>query len=473
MQIAEEHYKKALLAARSAGQEHIFAHWDHLNETQKNNLLQQVAQIDFSQLKSLATDYIFSKKSVQSDNVALEPVQPVALPETEQDFSDVSRYKKIGEESIRAGKIGCLLVAGGQGSRLGFDGPKGMYPISPVKEKTFFQLIAEKIIATNRQYETNIPWYIMTSMSNYEATTRFFKENNNFGIDPDSIFFFRQRMMPALAENGTIIMEACDRIFMNPDGHGGIIHALHESGAVDDIIRRGLEHLFYFQIDNVLIQICDPVFVGRHVAGGGEMSTKIIEKRDAFEKVGVIGKIDGKLGVIEYSDLSEEEMHAKTTDGKLLFSAGNLAIHMFATKFLKAIASSKIQLPWHLAHKNIPFVDEKCRRIEPEAPNGYKFEKFIFDALPLAKDGVVMEVERAQEFSPVKGATGVDSAQTARQDMISVFREWVIAAGFELPDDDRAKKIKLEISPLYALDKESFLARTKKTYRLEQDTYFE
>jgi UDP-N-acetylglucosamine/UDP-N-acetylgalactosamine diphosphorylase len=364
--------------------------------------------------------------------------------------------------------VAAFLVAGGQGTRLGYSGPKGKFRISPIKEKSLFQLHAEKILAMSRKYRANIPWYIMTSDTNHQETVDFFETCEYFGLNPKDVVFFSQEMIPALDANGRLILDAKDHIFTNPNGHGGSLSALKKSGALEDMRRRGIDLIFYFQVDNVLVKICDPVFLGYHVQNQAHMSTKVVAKTDPYEKVGVLGRMNGRLGVIEYSDLSDEQKEARNPDGSLKFGAGNIAIHVLNVDFVEQENQGGLRLPWHIAHKKIPYLDENGKRIEPKEPNGYKFETFVFDALGDAEKTVILEVKREEEFSPVKNAQGVDSPATARRDMINLFGSWLEKAGVPIPRDSQNNvKGKIEISALFALDEEELI------HKIDPDLKFE
>jgi UDP-N-acetylglucosamine/UDP-N-acetylgalactosamine diphosphorylase len=360
--------------------------------------------------------------------------------------------RTAGEEMLSRGKIAAFLVAGGQGTRLGFDGPKGMFPVTPVKKKSLFQLHAEKLLATGKKYGVGIPWYIMTSLTNNEQTITFFKKNNYFGYHKDHVIFFIQQMIPAIDRQGKLILDQADHIFMNPNGHGGSIKALSESGALSNMKERGIEHLFYFQVDNVLTRICDPDYIGYHVLAGSEMSCKVVHKKYPEEKMGILCKINGKLGLVEYSDLSTEEMNASNPDGSLKLWAGNIATHIFDCKFLERENMGGFRLPYHIAEKNIPYIDPNGHLITPEEKNGIKFETFVFDALMDVNQSVCIEVERQEEFSPLKNKEGENSPETVRIALLNLYARWLEDTGHVIPRNKKGEpSINIEISPRVAL----------------------
>ena len=312
----------------------------------------------------------------------------------------------------------------------------------------------------------------MTSKLNYQDIKFFFKRNNHFGLNEEDIFFFQQEMIPAIDRKGRLILDAIDHIFMSPNGHGGVLKALWDSGAIENMKQRGVEDIFYFQVDNVLTKICDPVFIGYHILHNADMSNKIVQKKYPEEKLGIICKINGKTGVMEYSDLSREDMFARNTNGELKYSAGSIAIHMLSVAFVEKLNRGGFKLPYHVAEKTIPHLDKNGKYIIPSNKNGIKFEAFIFDALPYANRTMSLEVAREQEFSPVKNRQGVDSPMTTRQDMCNLYGRWLEYAGFKIPCDDRDNvTIKIEISPLYALDKEDLIIKKKEIKKIKDNLY--
>jgi UDP-N-acetylglucosamine/UDP-N-acetylgalactosamine diphosphorylase len=349
--------------------------------------------------------------------------------------------------------VAAFVVAGGQGTRLGFDGPKGAFPIGPVSRRALFQLHAEKLRALSRRYSRSIPWYIMTSESNHRATADFLRAGEFFRLAEEDVRLFQQETLPAVDRGGKIILEARSRIFTSPNGHGGSIKALKDSGALDDMRRRGIDAIFYFQVDNPLLVMCDPVFLGRHALAGAEMSSKAVRKAGWSEKVGVIGLRDGRLTVIEYSDMPEEQARETLPDGSLKYWAGNIAIHVLAVDFVERLNRGGFQLPYHVAEKAVPFIDERGELQKPAGKNGIKFETFVFDALKEANQAVTMEVRREDEFSPVKNTSGEDSVEKSRRDLTAMYLRWLEASGARI---ERGRNGgfdgHVEISPLTSLD---------------------
>jgi UDP-N-acetylglucosamine/UDP-N-acetylgalactosamine diphosphorylase len=282
---------------------------------------------------------------------SLEPPDVFPLRRSRSAEERARRARALGEELLGSGRVGYVVVAGGQASRLGFEGPKGAFPIGPVSARTLFEFHARRLRAARRRYGVGVPWYVMTSPANDADTRAFFARHAHFGLDPADLFFFAQDMLPALDEEGRVLFSAPDALFLAPNGHGGCLLGLASSGALDDMQRRGLSELSYFQVDNPLVRPADPLFLGLHHAAGAGMSSKVVPKRDAAEKVGVLGRVDGKLACIEYSDLPAELREAREPGGELRFRAGNIAVHALAVGFLERLTRGGLELPWHLARK--------------------------------------------------------------------------------------------------------------------------
>ncbi len=380
------------------------------------------------------------------------------LPRTDGERVARRHVAAIGEKALAAGEVAVVIVAGGSGTRLGFDGPKGTYPIAPVSAASLFQIHAEKVVALSRRHGRMIPLYIMTSPENHEVTARFFEENDNFGLS--HVRFFVQGQMPAVdRESGQILLAEKGHVALSPDGHGGTLYALAAPGrspvpsCLEEMRELGVRTIFYFQVDNPMVKIADPAFLGLHRQADAEMSFKVIEKIAPDEKLGVVVRVDGKPQVIEYSDLPAELAELREPDGGLQLWAGSIAVHALERSFVERLVQGDTRLPFHRAIKKVPFVDSNGDIIRPDAPNAVKFERFIFDALPMAGRFALVETDRAVEFEPLKNATGPDSPATVRQRMSDQFADWLEAAGAKVERrSDGSVPFGIEISPLYALD---------------------
>ncbi len=415
------------------GQGHVLRFWDRLDAEQRGGLLEQCAGLDLPALRAaLAT----IRRQAAAGPAKLAPVEVERIPEHGGDPARFAAARQRGEELLAQGRVGLIVVAGGQATRLGFPGPKGTYPIGPVSDRSLFEIQAQKIRRLRERCGVALPWYVMTSPATDAATRRFFAERGFFGLPDSDVVFFRQGMVPSFSFDDRLILAEPGRLAENPDGHGGSLTALHGSGVLDDAEQRGVTTLFYYQVDNPLIQMADPAFLGFHAEAGAEASCKVARKVDPLEKVGVLALLDGALGVVEYSELDDESRHARDAGGELLYWAGNLAIHAFEVAFVRRIAADADRwLPFHASQKQIPTLDHEGAALTPAQPNGHKLERFVFDALPAARAVALVESDRARNFSPVKNAAGSDSPETARRDLTAQYRAWFEAAGLAPPPD--------------------------------------
>lgn len=429
-------YTEAERLLKSCGQEHVLAYWKRLAKNERKELLAQIATIEPKSLKQCAA-------ALETGGDRFDSSTGLAPKVAELSGAALKKAVAAGEKELRAGRVAALLVAGGQGSRLGYDGPKGCYAIGPITGAPLFYFHARKILARSIRYGATIPFYVMTSEANNAATQRCFEENDFFGLDPKNVFFFTQGMWPGMTKDGKIILDRPGHIFMSPDGHGGLLAALRRSGALDDMRARGIKSVFFFQVDNPLVEIADPAFIGYHVLQKSEYSLKLCAKRDPFEKVGIPMQFGKTFRMVEYTEMTKEQC-LREKDGKLYFLYGSPAIHVFDRAFLAREAAKA--MPLHLAFKKIPFV-EKGKVVQPKEPNGYKFEKFIFDILPKAKRAAFLAFDQKEEFSPVKNAEGNDSPATCQADLRAKWTKWFAEIGMTVPKD-----VPIEIDPVYALD---------------------
>jgi len=460
-----------------AGQEHVFRFWNDLGEESRRRLLAQLAGVDFDELTDLIQHHVTGIPSTAGPTTLPPDLQPapfIPLPRAEANAARRRDMRELGEEILASGKAAAMVVAGGQGTRLGYEGPKGAFPIGPVSERPLFEIFAHAILAARRAYAAPIPWYIMTSPANDLETRDFFEAHNYFDLPVTDVKCFAQGMMPAVDLQGKLLLAKRDELAWNPDGHGGSIRALARCGMLADMAARGIESISYFQVDNPLVPPLDPVFLGYHADARSDMSSKMARKRDPKEKLGVFclsaglrpGAAGlrpggaGRLHVIEYSDLPDALAEARNPDGSLRFEAGSIAIHILSRSFVERLSGGRrFALPFHRAEKKIPYVDEKGRTRSPDRPNGIKFETFVFDALPMAERPVVLEIDRRREFSPVKNADGLDTPATARRDMVRLDAKRLEEAGVKVPRDAAGEpKFKVEISPLLARGAEELKA---------------
>ncbi len=455
----ESRYQKAVATLKPRGQDHVLRWWPELSLPEREHLLTEIESLTWGLLDELIPSHVLEDRQRQiPDN--LEP--PDAYPPAprageEQIYQDAVR---CGQGVLRAGKVAAFTVAGGQGTRLGFEGPKGAITVSPVRGKTLFQLFAEMIKAARDRYTVDIPWYLMTSPANHEQTVGFLENHEYFGLPQGDVCVFAQGMLPSFDFQGRLLLEDKHRIALAPDGHGGSLKALVASGAVEDMKARGIEIISYFQVDNALVKPFDPLFLGLHVRAGSEMSSKVAPKADDLERVGNLCLHDRRLLVIEYSSFPQKLARAKNADGSRRFDCGNLAIHLLDVRFVDRIIGQRFALPYNRAEKIVTWMDDAGSLRTPTAPNAIKLETFVFDALRLAKNPLVLLVDRAEEFSPVKNAKGVDSVETAIRDQIRRAARWLEAAGVNIPRRlDGHPDVTLEIAPSYAVDRDELKRR--------------
>ena len=445
--------QELLRTLQQHNQLHILDNYRALPAHQKDAFLRNALSLDIHGLMKIYKDHHSGKgKGTAAD--AIRPADIICISGDQQGKSGDKEARAVGESLIRGGKVAVLIVAGGQGSRLGFEGPKGSFPLSPVKNKPLFQLFAEQVMALSLRYGSTIPLLIMTSSDNHADTVAFFEKHRHFGLPPETVSFFPQEVMPAVSPDGQLVLKDKARLYTSPNGHGGSLKAIYDSGILSKLTASGYRDLFYCQVDNPLVKIADPAFLGYHSMADAQVSTKVVRRRSVDEKVGVYVNLNGKDAIIEYSDIDPAYMTALDEKGDILYWAGNTAIHIFSLSFIDDLNRDGFALPYHCAVKSAYVISADW---EPTLVDVWKFETFVFDAIPLAKRTCCMEVAREEEFAPVKNKEGNDSPDTARQAMIEQYRGWLARAGIDAPAD-----AKIEISPLFALNAEEFAGRAGK-----------
>ena len=465
--------KDRLLAALTPfGQQHLVAFWDDLDRSQQGRLADEIERIDFGLIDKLVHSQAAHENWADLARRA-EPPPSFRLHGGASSFSH-DEAVAAGRQALDRGEVGVILVAGGQGTRLGFDHPKGMYPVGPISKASLFQILIEKIIARSRRHGVEIPLYLMTSPATHDETVEYLDAHGRFGLQEDQLRIFCQGTMPAVdAATGRVLLADRHQIALGPDGHGGMLAALARSGSLKEIRERGIKHLYYLQVDNPIISMCDPAFLGYHVLAESELSMQAIAKRSLRDKLGNVVLIDGKLCILEYSDLNplpDEILNRKAADGGPVFWAGSIGVHVFDVGFLERMAADAEALPFHIARKAVPHVDAKGKPVEPREPNAIKFERFIFDLLPSARHGIVVEVDGEQAFAAVKNAPGADtdSPEIMHRQMINLHRQWLEHAGAKV-----AEGVAVEISPLLAQDAEELEQRIEPGREVTQPTYFQ
>jgi len=430
-------------------QQHLVEELSSFSESECLSLKKDLENISWSDLKSVAA---------KTEPKSIKPSRVISLEEQEK------RAEELKTEGIKAyteEDVAVLMVAGGQGTRLGFDGPKGCYKIGAISKKTVYQIQAEKVLALSRILKKEIPFLVMTSPATDKPTRDFFTEHKNFGLSDKQLRFFSQGTVPSLTEEGKLLLSAPGQLLKNPDGHGGCFTALCNSGLLEELRGEGIEHLIYIQVDNILAPVYDPVMLGLAKLEKADVITKVVEKTRPEEKVGLLVQIDGVDGIVEYISMTEEQLSAKDDSGKLKFRSGNTAMHYWNVSFLLKKFDEGYSLPLHRSKKPLKaFSKGKTEEVE-----GYKHERFIFDLLPSAKVSLGLEVRRENEFAPLKNASGVDSAETVHKLCSDMFKSWIQAAGGVV-----SASCTIEISPLFALAEEQFKLDLN-TRETNTDTY--
>lgn len=436
-----------------AGQGHLLRALDRLDPAGCARLQSEIDALDLDLVSRLVDTYV--RRSAAAEGLSgLEPPDVVALPHGPDDDSRDAAARAVGERRLRAGKVAVVLLAGGQGTRLGFDGPKGDFPVGPVTERTLFQIHAAKVAAIRARYGCALPFSVMTSPATDDATREIFEREKYFGLSPDSVRFFVQGTLPAVDRGtGEILLDRADRLSLSPDGHGGLLRALRKEGVLDELVAAGVATLITFQVDNPLLRLADPLYVGHHTQSGSEMSSLVVRKSGPAERMGVLAKRSGATQLVEYSDLPDELAELRDPHGDLVFWAGNIAVHCLEISFIDRLTSGGVELPYHQAVKRVPYLDDAGARIDPGEANAVKFESFIFDALPMAERTTTLEVAREEQFSPIKNAAGDDSPATCRRDLTRLAARWLEDAGTVVPRAaDGEPEFPIEIDPRRALD---------------------
>ncbi len=439
-------------------QSHLLRFADQLDPQQVAALERQLSQINFSELAGLYESFGQTQKWAE---MAARAQPPAAIRLDDATAQTPTRAAAIqrGQSALAAGEVALIMVAGGQGTRLGFAHPKGLLPVGPVSGRTLFQIHIDKLRAIAARYGTVIPLYIMTSPATDQETNSWLDRHDWFGYPADCRATFCQGTMPAVdAETGHVLLSDLGQVFLGPDGHGGMLKALDQSGCLADINARGIRQIFYCQVDNPMCQICDPATIGYHLLTGSEMSSQAIPKSDALQNVGNLVSIDGQIHVIEYSDLPESAARQTHPDGTLKLWAGSIAVHVMDVDFLNRMTRHANALPFHLAHKKVPFIDAAGQRVEPRSPNAIKFERFIFDLLPMARHSIVVEVDPATAFSPVKNAAThkTSTVRTAQQAMMDQARRALHHVGVEI-----SESVDVEVAPALLADADALQQRTQ------------
>ncbi|XP_053622725.1 UDP-N-acetylhexosamine pyrophosphorylase-like protein 1 [Plodia interpunctella] len=448
------------------GQEQLIKFWPELSSKEQEQLSREISALDFAEVNEVF------KRAVDASKVIKEKLDHDLKPIPDSHYESVSNlsnekyeeYENLGFKEISEGRVGVLLLSGGQATRLGFGHPKGMYNVGLPSKKTLFQIQAERIVRIQQMAaqkygkQGRITWYIMTSEHTMAPTADYFKNHSYFGLNEDDIIFFNQGTLPCYDFEGKVFLDEKHHIACAPDGNGGLYKALKTEGILEDITKRGVKHLHAHSVDNILIKVADPVFIGYCTSKNADCAAKVVQKSCPSEAVGVVCRVNGHYKVVEYSELTEAAAERRNPDGRLTFSAGNICNHYFSAEFLTKICNYESKLKLHLAKKKIPYVDSNGVRQTPTEPNGIKIEKFIFDVFEFAENFICLEVSRDVEFSPVKNSDAAkkDCPTTARVDLLNLHRKYIRQAGGHIGDN-----IDVEISPLLSYGGENLVDLVK------------
>ena len=387
---------------RQYDQEHLLQYFDELDDNGKKSLLTQIEETDFSVLKYLG----------QEGELKRGAFSPLAAMELDEINRRREEFHDAGVEAIRQGKVAALLLAGGMGTRLGSDAPKGTYNIGITKPVYIFQRIIENLLDVVREAGAPLHLLVMTSEKNHDATVAFMEEHEFFGYPKEKVHFFKQSMAPACDHNGKIYLEAKDRIATSPNGNAGWYSSMERAGLVDLLTADGVEWINVFAVDNVLQRIADPVFVGACEIAGVDVGAKVVRKAARDEKVGVICLEDGRPSIVEYYDLSDEMMDAKDAKGDPAYNFGVILNYLFRFSAMKGLSENA--MPMHVVNKKVPYLSEEGEIIHPAEPNGFKFEQLVLDLIHQLHSCLPFEVVREHEFAPIKNPVGIDSVESAR-----------------------------------------------------------
>jgi len=460
-------------------QEHLMRFYNTLDDDQQIKLSNELNNVDF---KKIARLYTKAKEDLNKPAVKKDDIMEVLAPElrVEKETTDAETLKEWrtrGLKEMSENTVGVILMAGGQGTRLGFNHPKGMYNVGLPSNKTLYQIQAERIYKLQQLAEeqtdqkSTIRWYIMTSESTLKDTKDYFESNSFFGLEPSAVVFFEQHQLPCLTFEGKLILKTQGSLAKAPDGNGGLYTALKSAKVVDDMETNGVKHVFVYCVDNILVKVADPSFIGFCASKDLDASNKVIEKKEPNESVGVVCKCEEKFQVVEYSEISQETSEKRSDDGRLLFNDSNICIHYFNTRFLRKIVNEHLdEMPHHIAKKKIPFVDDKGVEVKPTSPNGMKLEKFVFDVFQFTDNFSVFLCKREEEFSPLKNGpdTPKCSPISCRQEVSSLNRQYLQNAGAKFVDDDgnvveNCNNL-CEISTLLSYDGEGLESFSGKTF---------
>jgi len=468
---------------QATGQDHLFTFWSKLTDAERSALTRQLESIDVERVNRVYEKATSSERDATDPHRVADSIEPLPVEACESASANPAKadeWRKIGLQAVADGQVGVLLMAGGQGTRLGSSAPKGCYDIGLPSHKSLFQYQAERIARLQTVAEAQfgkpkgsvvVPWYVMTSGPTRHSTESFFANNNHFGLHPKNVIVFEQGTLPCLTMEGKILLETTSRVAVAPDGNGGLYAATRapispsdkSRTVLSDLADRHIQYVHAYCVDNCLVKVADPVFLGYCIARQADCAAKVVPKTSPTESVGVVARRGDKFSVVEYSEITKEQAELRNPKtGELLLNAGNIANHFYTTAFLQSVESFEHELAYHIARKKIPTVDLQTGEIvKPSKPNGMKLELFVFDVFPFTKNFAVLEVARREEFSPLKNApgTGSDDPETSRRDLLDQHRRFLESAGARLKEG-----VEIELSPLVTYAGEGLESVKGKTF---------
>lgn len=401
----EENIKNKLIQYK---QEHLIDYYEKLEENKKQEFLNQILEIDFEQIKNLFSNALEKKDNKQIEIETIDSIDKDKIGEEEK-----NKYSKIGEDIIKQGKYAIVTMAGGQGTRLGYNGPKGAYFLDEGINKSIFELLCENLKNAYEKYKVYIPWYLMTSKENNKQTIEFFERNNYFGYNKEYIKFFIQGELPMIDTEGKVIIDENEKIKQASDGHGGIFISMKKNGIIEDMKKRDIQWIYISGVDNILAKLVDEIFIGLAIDKKVLVVGKSVIKAYPEEKVGIFCKKNGRPTVIEYSEMSKEMSEEKGQNNELKYCESHILCNLFNIKAIELISENN--LPYHSAYKKCNYINKEGKLIISDSPNAYKFETFLFDAFEKLEDMLILRVKREEEFAPIKNESGKDSPKTAKE----------------------------------------------------------
>jgi UDP-N-acetylglucosamine/UDP-N-acetylgalactosamine diphosphorylase len=479
IKVSSEADRVVVAKTQEAGQGHVFDGWPNLAPDEQKALLAQLRSLDFPFLNDLIKRYREGGQRAHQERLR-QPAACSPMPPDPVNHPELAAMKDLGEELLRRGRVAVLMAAGGLASASGAGSepvqPEGLAPVGPVSNKCLFQFHVEKIRTLARRCRSAPPLFVVTSPQTHQRTIEAFQSQDQFGLNRQDLRFLVQAELPVIDRRGRFLLAEPGRLAMRPNGHGDALTQLLSDESFHALEVRGIEHVFYFQVDNPLVRIADPVFIGLHAAGDCDFSAKAVRKTCPDEKLGIFCQLNGTVRVVEPAEFSPEELEERRADGGLAFSSGNVAIHLLSMDFLRRIRGEKLSLPYHFVDRATPTLNRQGRRVCPDKANSVAFETFVFDALAWSKKTLVTETEREEEFSPIKNGRRQIAIEEARYAISRLHARWLQEAGIRFTcamNGNGLPSFPVEISPLFAQSREEVREKVKEPFECASQLYLE